>query len=84
MIPTEMLQDRNHYGVVDYVNARIFVADLAPLGDIAAAFAQVVDSKSPDTSGHSERVTLFADMVAEQLGFSAAQRPKSAAARSGS
>ena len=32
------------------------------LDDIAAAFAQVVDSKSPYTSGHSERVTLFADM----------------------
>ena len=44
------------------------------LDDIAAAFAQVVDSKSPYTNGHSERVTLFADMVAEQLGFSAVQR----------
>jgi HD-GYP domain-containing protein (c-di-GMP phosphodiesterase class II) len=44
------------------------------LDDIAAAFAQVVDSKSPYTSGHSERVTLFADMVAEQLGLTAAQR----------
>jgi putative nucleotidyltransferase with HDIG domain len=40
------------------------------LDDIAAAFAQVVDSKSPYTSGHSERVTLFADLIAEQLGFS--------------
>ena len=44
------------------------------LDDIAAAFAQVVDSKSPYTSGHSERVTLFADVVAEQLGFDDAQR----------
>ena len=50
------------------------VIDEDYLDDIAAAFAQVVDSKSPYTSGHSERVTLFADMVAEQLGFSAAQR----------
>ena len=39
------------------------------LDDIAAAFAQVVDSKSPYTSGHSERVTLFSDMIAEQLGL---------------
>lgn len=38
------------------------------LDDIAAAFAQVIDSKSPYTSGHSERVTLFADLIAEQLG----------------
>ena len=44
------------------------------LDDIAAAFAQVVDSKSPYTSGHSERVTLFSDMIAEQLEFSAEQR----------
>lgn len=44
------------------------------LDDIAAAFAQVVDSKSPYTSGHSERVTLFTDMVAEELAFSAEQR----------
>ena len=44
------------------------------LDDIAAAFAQIIDSKSPYTSGHSERVTLFADLIAEQLEFSAEQR----------
>ena len=46
------------------------------LDDIAAAFAQVVDSKSPYTSGHSERVTLFTDMIAEELMLSAEQRRK--------
>jgi HD-GYP domain-containing protein (c-di-GMP phosphodiesterase class II) len=44
------------------------------LDDIAAAFAQVIDSKSPYTSGHSERVTLFADLVAEQMAFAAERR----------
>jgi len=44
------------------------------LDDIAAAFAQVVDSKSPYTAGHSERVTLFTDLIAEQMGLSPAQR----------
>jgi putative nucleotidyltransferase with HDIG domain len=44
------------------------------LDDIAAAFAQVIDSKSPFTSGHSERVTLFADLIAEQLGFDPERR----------
>ncbi|MBA3447991.1 MAG: HD domain-containing protein [Pseudaminobacter sp.] len=39
------------------------------LDDIAAAFAKVVDSKSPYTSGHSERVALFTDMIAEKLGL---------------
>ena len=41
------------------------------LDDIAQAFAQVIDAKSPYTAGHSERVTLFTDMIAEQLGFDA-------------
>ena len=36
------------------------------LDDIAAAFAGLWTSK-PYTSGHSERVTLFTDMIAEQL-----------------
>jgi HD-GYP domain-containing protein (c-di-GMP phosphodiesterase class II) len=44
------------------------------LDDIAAAFAQVIDSKSPYTSGHSERVTLFTDLIAEQMGLSAEKR----------
>jgi putative nucleotidyltransferase with HDIG domain len=52
---------------------RAFV-DESYLDDIAAAFAQVIDSKSPYTSGHSERVTLFADLIAEELGFPPPQR----------
>src|SRR5262245_12307090 len=43
----------------------IAVVDDDYLDDIAAAFAQVIDSKSPYTSGHSERVTLFTDIIAE-------------------
>jgi HD-GYP domain-containing protein (c-di-GMP phosphodiesterase class II) len=52
---------------------RLFV-DESYLDDIAAAFAQVIDSKSPYTSGHSERVTLFADLIAEQLDMSPERR----------
>ena len=44
------------------------------LDDIAAAFAQVIDSKSPYTSGHSERVTLFTDLIAKQMELTADQR----------
>jgi len=44
------------------------------LDDIAGAFAQVIDSKSPYTSGHSERVTLFADLIAEGLAISPQRR----------
>ena len=44
------------------------------LDDIAAAFGQVVDSKSPYTSGHSARVALYADLIAEALGLSFERR----------
>ena len=44
------------------------------LDDIAAAFGQVVDSKSPFTSGHSERVADYAQAVAAQLGMAPARR----------
>ena len=44
------------------------------LDDIAAAFAKVIDSKSPYTSGHSERVTLFTDLIAEQMGLTPERR----------
>lgn len=44
------------------------------LDDIAAGFAKVVDAKSSFTAGHSERVALFSDLIAEQLGYSEARR----------
>jgi putative nucleotidyltransferase with HDIG domain len=44
------------------------------LDDIAEAFAEVIDSKSPFTSGHSKRVTLYTDMIAEEMGFSPEHR----------
>jgi HD-GYP domain-containing protein (c-di-GMP phosphodiesterase class II) len=44
------------------------------LDDIAVAFGQVVDAKSPYTSGHSARVALYTDMIGESLGVSAQRR----------
>jgi len=44
------------------------------LDDIATAFGQVVDSKSPYTSGHSSRVALYTDIIAEEMGFSSERR----------
>ncbi|WP_375451346.1 HD-GYP domain-containing protein [uncultured Devosia sp.] len=44
------------------------------LDDIAAGFAQVIDAKSPFTSGHSDRVALFSDMIAEGLGVTPQRR----------
>ena len=39
------------------------------LDDIASAFGQIVDSKSPYTSGHSARVALYVDLMAETMGL---------------
>ncbi len=44
------------------------------LDDIARAFAHVIDTKSPFTSGHSERVAVYADLVAAELGYGEARR----------
>lgn len=40
------------------------------LDEIAGAFGQIVDSKSPYTAGHSERVALYTDLIGQELGFS--------------
>lgn len=39
------------------------------LDTIAAAFGSVVDSKSPYTAGHSERVTVYSDLIGQEVGF---------------
>ena len=44
------------------------------LDEIAEAFADVVDSKSPFTAGHCKRVALFADLIGETLGFTPEKR----------
>ncbi|MEJ8307880.1 HD-GYP domain-containing protein [Agrobacterium larrymoorei] len=43
------------------------MADDDYLDDIAAGFAKVIDAKSPYTSGHSERVALYTDLIAEEM-----------------
>ncbi|WP_338111022.1 HD-GYP domain-containing protein [Rhizobium cauense] len=57
------------------------MADDDYLDDIAAGFAKVIDAKSPYTSGHSDRVALFTDLIAEEMGvdFSARRLLKRAA-----
>ncbi len=50
------------------------VADEDYLDDIAQAFAHVIDAKSPYTSGHSERVAVFADLIAEEMGYDPERR----------
>ena len=49
-------------------------ADATYLDDIAKGFALVVDNKSPFTAGHSQRVALFSDLIAEELGYTSERR----------
>ena len=44
------------------------------LDDVASAFADVVDAKSSFTADHSNRVTLYSDMIAEEMGLDAVHR----------
>lgn len=44
------------------------------LDEIASAFADIIDAKSPFTAGHSRRVTLYSDMIASQMGLAVAHR----------
>lgn len=61
--------------VLDMEPARVVAfADEDYLDDIARAFARVIDAKSPYTSGHSERVAVFADLIAEAMGYDTARR----------
>ncbi len=64
---------RTNVLALEPVNEVRFVDD-AYLDQVATAFAQVIDSKSPFTRGHSERVAVFADLIAEELGHSDGQR----------
>ena len=66
-------------GIIDAVlllepAANVVALDDDYLDDISAAFGQVVDSKSSYTSGHSARVALYTDMIAEVLGLSHERR----------
>ncbi|CAH8185435.1 HD-GYP domain-containing protein [Vibrio aestuarianus] len=41
---------------------------------IVTAFGKIVDSKSPYTAGHSERVAVYTDLIAEELGIEENER----------
>ena len=69
----------SHQSVIDAVSAlepaqSLIVVDEDYLDDIARAFAQIIDAKSPFTSGHSERVAVYADMIAAELGYTSERR----------
>ena len=44
------------------------------LDEIAEGFGQIIDAKSPFTAGHSARVGLYTDLIAEQLGLTPERR----------
>ncbi|WP_299852063.1 HD-GYP domain-containing protein [uncultured Roseovarius sp.] len=50
------------------------VVDEQYLDEIASAFAQVIDAKSPFTHGHSERVAQYTDSICAEMGYSTEKR----------
>ncbi len=50
------------------------VVDEDYLDEIASAFAQVIDAKSPFTHGHSERVAQYTDSICAEMGYSTERR----------
>ena len=53
--------------------SKVQPVDEALLDDIADGFAQVIDAKSPFTSGHSKRVALVTELIATEMGMSPAR-----------
>jgi putative nucleotidyltransferase with HDIG domain len=70
------LSNNNLNDAVEALEPASFIVPLDEdyLDDIATAFGQVVDSKSPFTSGHSSRVALYTDLISEELGLDPARR----------
>ena len=54
--------------------ARVIVIDEDQLDVISEAFADIIDAKSAYTSGHSRRVTQYADAIAATLGLPPSRR----------
>lgn len=50
------------------------IVDEEYLDCIVSAFGKIVDSKSPYTAGHSERVAVYTDLIAQELGIEFAER----------
>lgn len=81
-VVNDLARDPSFWAALEspYIEAQVFALEPAGdqtrvnddlLDDIADGFAQVVDAKSPFTSGHSKRVALYTDMIASELGMEA-------------
>ncbi len=81
----ELSGEWNFFGALDDPNLDMRVRSLEPsthaclvddtrMDEIAAAFARVIDSKSPYTFGHSARVARYTVAIARAMGFSHQQR----------
>lgn len=79
------VQDDDVWHVLHSDELALHLRDVAPefqtipvdddyLDYIAAAFGCIMDKKSADTSGHSRRVALYVDLIADRLGFEQSRR----------
>lgn len=81
----ELVQDPQFIAGLTAVDVKTKVMNLAPaqasimLDDeyfdcIVSAFGKIVDAKSPYTSGHSQRVGVYAELIAQELQLNADER----------
>jgi putative nucleotidyltransferase with HDIG domain len=59
-------------GVLSLEPGRLRKIDQRGLDDVASAFAEIIDAKSPFTYKHSANVAMFAEALGAQLGMNAA------------
>ena len=67
-------QDAEDFALAEANVGETFEVDEDYLDQVADAFADVVDAKSPFTAGHSRRVAQFADLIAVTVGLDAERR----------
>jgi HD-GYP domain-containing protein (c-di-GMP phosphodiesterase class II) len=70
----ELEHEAEALGIAAVANEETFEVNETYLDDVAQAFADIIDAKTPFTGGHSGRVAEFADLIACELGFDAPRR----------
>ena len=70
----ELNQEAEAMGIAEMVAGETLRVDEDYMDDLALAFADVVDAKTPFTGHHSDRVAVFSDLIAAELGFDAGRR----------
>ena len=69
-----MLEAIAPIAAVQLENAQLYEELRRTFGSFISTLARIVDARDPLTAGHSHRIMLYADAIAEQAGWSRKQR----------